>query len=95
VGVLSVEKSPLALNSVSVYPNPAVDNVTVSIESEVSQNNLNVSVYSLTGSVIYSQTVNVLNKTTLEIPVLGWNHGMYLVRIGNDANSVVKQLVIQ
>ncbi|MGB0390905.1 MAG: T9SS type A sorting domain-containing protein [Salibacteraceae bacterium] len=95
VGVLSVEKSPLALNSVSVYPNPAINTATVAIESEVNQDNLNVTVYSLTGSVVYAQIVNVVNKTTVNIPVSNWNKGMYLVRIGNDANAVVKQLIVQ
>ena len=95
VGVLSVEKSPLALNSVSVYPNPAVNTATVSIESEITQNDLNVTVYSLTGSVVYSQIIQVTSKTTLDIPVANWNQGMYLVRIGNDANAVVKQLIVQ
>ncbi|MFT4752678.1 MAG: hypothetical protein ACI9GM_001192 [Salibacteraceae bacterium] len=95
VGVLSVEKSPLALNTVSVYPNPASSNVTLAIESEVSQNDLNVIVYSLTGSVMYTKDINVLNRTTIDIPVSNWNKGMYLVRIGNDANAIVKQLIVQ
>ena len=95
VGVLSIEKSNLPLNSVSVFPNPAINNVTISIESEITQNNLNITVYSLTGSVVYTQTVNVLNKTNIEIPVAHWNQGMYLVKIGNDANAVVKQIIVQ
>lgn len=94
VGVLSVEKSPLALNSVSVYPNPAIHTATVAIESEINQSDLNITVYSLTGSVVYTNVVNVVNTATLNIPVSNWNKGMYLVRIGNDANAIVKQLIV-
>lgn len=95
VGVLSVENSPLAINSVSLYPNPAVTTATLEIESSVNQDNLNVTIYSLTGSVVYAQIVNVTNTALLEIPVTSWNKGMYLVRIGNDANAVIKQLIVQ
>ena len=95
VGTTSIEKSNVAVNTVSVYPNPAVDNVTIAIESTESINNLNVTVFSLTGQIVHSEVVNVISNTNIEFPVSGWNQGMYLVRIGNDENAIVKQLVIQ
>tara|TARA_R110002050_G_scaffold162939_1_gene292857 strand:+ start:15102 stop:16340 length:1239 start_codon:yes stop_codon:yes gene_type:complete len=95
VGVLSVDNTPMANRTVNVFPNPAVDHVTISIETEQAQNNVAVTVYSLTGSIVYARTIPVAGTTNVEFPVSSWQKGMYLVRIGNDANAIVKQLIIQ
>lgn len=95
VGVLSVEQTTMALNNVSVYPNPAENVANIAIESTENISNLNITVYSLTGSVIYSNRVNVNSSVNVELPVSNWNQGMYIVRIGDDANAVVKQLIVQ
>ena len=95
VGALSVEKSQLAVNNVSVYPNPAIETFTVSVESETAQNDLMVTVYSLTGSVVYTEKMSVSGLTNSQISVSDWQKGMYLVRIGNDNNAVVKQLIVK
>ncbi len=85
----------VGLNTVNVFPNPASENINISIESTEIQNNLEITIFSITGNVVYSQMVNVANLTNITIPVSDWNGGVYLVRIGNDSNSIVKQLVIQ
>jgi hypothetical protein len=95
VGALSVEKSQLAVNNVSVYPNPAIETFTVSVESEIAQNDLMVTVYSLTGSIVYTEKMAVSGLTNSQISVSNWQKGMYLVRIGNDNNAVVKQLIVK
>ncbi len=95
VGTTSIDKSNVAVNTVSIYPNPAVDNVIIAIESSENLNNLDVTVFSLTGQVVYRKVINVVSNTNLEFPVSGWNQGMYLVRIGNDENAIIKQLIIK
>ena len=92
---LNVNDIDLGLNSVSVFPNPATNNFALNIESKIAQNNLIVTVYSLTGSVVYSQNINVLNNITLNVTTADWKKGVYLVRVGNDTNAVVTQLIVQ
>jgi hypothetical protein len=95
VGILSIDDQITANNNVRLFPNPAIDNVTISIESNEVLNNVALTVYAITGSVMYSQNVSVSGTTNVQIPVSSWQKGMYLVRIGSDENAVVKQLIIQ
>ena len=95
VGVLSVEDKIDASRTISMFPNPAVNNVTLTIETEHAQDNLTIAVYALTGAIVYTENVTVLGSTNVQIPVSSWQKGMYFVRIGSDKNAVVKQLIIQ
>ena len=95
VGILSVEDKIDASRTISMFPNPAVNNVTLTIETEHAQDNLTIAVYTLTGAIVYTENVTVLGSTNVQIPVSSWQKGMYFVRIGNDKNAVVKQLIIQ
>lgn len=95
MGTLSIEKSNLYANTISIFPNPAINNVTLAIESQEPTNNVNITIYSISGQVVYSQVVNIIDDFNLSIPVSKWNKGVFLVRIGNDANAVIKKLIIQ
>ena len=94
VGNLSIENTTLAINNISVYPNPAIDFVNISIDSKDIQNNLDITVYSITGSVVYQTRENFTGNNLVQIPVNNWQKGVYLIRIGNDANAVVKRVIV-
>lgn len=92
---VGVDDFQAGTNTVNVFPNPAIDNLTISIHSSETQNNLEVTVFSLTGTIAYRQSVSVTDNLNVNIPVSEWTKGVYLVRIGNDANAVIKKLIIQ
>jgi len=94
VGNLSVENTTLAVSNISLYPNPAVDFVNISINSDEVLNNVDITVYAITGSVIYQAKENFTGNSSIQIPVQNWRKGMYLIRIGNDENAAIKQLII-
>jgi hypothetical protein len=59
------------------YPNPAVDNVTVSMKAE---GNANITMTDVAGRVVLSKTANLVNgKTDLNIAAL--NAGVYVVNV--------------
>ncbi len=59
------------------YPNPAVDNVTVSMEAE---GNANITMTDVAGRVVLSKAANLVNgKTDLNIAAL--NAGVYIVNV--------------
>ena len=95
VGNLSIENTSLAVSSISIYPNPAVDFVTISIQSDKVLNNVDITVFSVTGSIIYQTRENFTGQNLVQIPVKNWQKGMYLVRVGNDENASIKRLIVK
>ena len=72
--------------TVSVYPNPAKDVLTVKAE------NINsVVIYNSLGQKVYAQTLDV-NETTIDIS--GLEAGIYMVRIVANGNEVTKKISI-
>lgn len=78
----------VAKNTIKVYPNPAIDNVTVTSEIEMT----NIEVRDLSGKLIFTQT---LNNTHFTLDIEKLSKGVYLVETttvnGKAANRVVKQ----
>jgi hypothetical protein len=95
VGNLSVEDSPLQVSSLTVYPNPAVDVLNISLKTLEPQNNMLVTVYSMNGTVVYSNRMNFASADAVHIPVSNWNSGMYIVRLGEDQNAIVQTIVVR
>ena len=62
VSGVSVEDINSGFNEVKLYPNPATQNVTISIDSEQAQNNVELNIYSLTGQRVWSQRINIVDQ---------------------------------
>ncbi len=75
--------------SISIYPNPATDNVTVSFNESVSGT---VSIVDLHGNVVATKSIS---GNTSNISTVDFASGVYVVKINSDKGVAVKQLVIQ
>lgn len=94
MGALSVENVPVLNSDITMYPNPAVNQVTLQMDVQQSASNVRVTVYNMTGQVMY-QSNAVYGNTTIQLPISNWENGMYLVRIGNSDHALVKKLIKQ
>lgn len=74
--------------TVNVFPNPAFDRLTIYIIGNINQN---LSVYSMTGQLLYSQEIHEM-LTTLDIAEL--SKGAYLVRITDREGNLTEQKTI-
>ena len=82
----------LVLNTLTIYPNPVKDILTIRFAEYV--NELNVELYSITGQLIYNkQTTANSNTATLDLSSL--SSGIYLMKIHVNESSTVKRLLIQ
>jgi len=84
-------------NSISVYPNPADDNVSVSIDLTSRQDFLSVAIYDLVGKKVLpvfegnaTEGNHIYNVNTSALST-----GMYLVLIDNGNNIVSQKLAIK
>jgi hypothetical protein len=73
----------------SIYPNPATDNVTITLTESVSGT---ISIVDLKGNVVATKSIsgNTSNISTADLA-----SGVYVVKISSDKGVAVKQLVIQ
>jgi len=95
-GITSVSNVVATQNNVSIYPNPAVDNATVSIQAN-DATVANVKVMDMVGkTVLEMNNVNVNSgSTTIELNTANFNAGVYMLVVTMDGNVSTKQLVIQ
>lgn len=81
----SVEE--LGLSQVKLFPNPAADNVVITVEESASMEVLNIA-----GSVVIP-TQKVMGKATINVADLA--NGVYFVKVATNEGILVKQLVIR
>jgi hypothetical protein len=77
--------------SFAVYPNPASEEVHISLDGSNSWEEISIS--DLNGKVIYSK--NIRQQNTISIPARQFDPGFYLVTVKMNGLSAVQKLVIQ
>jgi len=88
---LSVNESEAA-PFLSVYPNPAAENVSVSIDNTAEAV---IAVYSLTGSLVYTTTISETGLQTIAIPAGDLNNGLYQVVYTSNGKTATQKLAVQ
>ena len=76
----------------SVYPNPAAENVSVVIDNS---SEAVIAVYSLAGSLVYTTTVAETGLQTVNIPVADLNSGLYQVVYTSNGRAATQKLAVQ
>lgn len=77
------------ISGLNVYPNPATDRITVSLTDNKAGE---VSVYSVTGSLVYAATAF---QSTSQIDVTNWENGVYFVHIQSEGATAIRKVVVQ
>ena len=75
-------------NTVSVYPNPMSEVVTIDLENAVK--NTQVTVVNVEGKVVYSE---IVNRAKVSIDGADWNNGIYIVKITNVEYTKTLKLI--
>jgi hypothetical protein len=78
--------------SVSITPNPASDDVQISVVSD-KKDNISVNISDMNGVSVYTREAGVLASNTITIPLSTFAPGIYLVEISNGKDKVVQRLI--
>jgi len=70
-----------------VYPNPASNTLTINSESNL----LNLTIYDLTGRIVYSE--EVLNQNKLTVDISGLTDGMYLLKAETEQGTISRKMI--
>ncbi|MFM2214563.1 MAG: hypothetical protein RL427_1826, partial [Bacteroidota bacterium] len=90
-----VETPAVAATAFSVYPNPATSEFNVDVTA-VEGGAYTMSIYTVTGSVVSSRTINVAEgMNTVNENISGLTNGIYFVQFVNQTTNetIVKKLV--
>ena len=84
------------VNSVSVYPNPAVSSANVSFNLK-NNANLDITVTDVTGKVVYSNTLSnvVAGNQKVTINTESLNNGIYMVNIISNGSKTTEKFVVK
>ena len=75
--------------SITLYPNPTSSRIT--IKTEDPSESYRVSVYSLSGAPVLTQTLN--GNATYDLDASGWSQGVYLIRLDSENDSQVFKII--
>jgi len=87
---VGIDELSMNNNELSVYPNPASDNFTISINA-VMKNAL-VEIYTVFGAKVYS---TVLNNKQETINTKQFSSGIYFVKVGAGEKLFTKKLIVE
>ncbi|MCO5259622.1 MAG: immune inhibitor A [Crocinitomicaceae bacterium] len=76
-------------SSIVVFPNPATDNIQI----KHAKHNDRVTIYDLSGKIIYTTTINNEEQTIVQLS--GIASGSYLVKITGENSNFIEQLLIE
>ncbi|NAS31799.1 T9SS type A sorting domain-containing protein [Flavobacteriaceae bacterium R38] len=88
-GIFSLAIDGPGIDGVTAFPNPVVNELTISIPGNLST--VPVSVFNISGQLIYQQNTNV-NGNRVNVPFNSMPNGVYFVRLAMD-NPVVLKIV--
>ncbi len=93
--ITSTQEELLAASSVSVFPNPANEQFTLSLNLDAPSSQVEISVMDVSGKVLSVQRYQNLYREKLTIPTAQLPSGTYNIRVRTDKGIVVKRMVVQ
>ena len=82
------------LMRLTIYPNPAVDLMTISFEGNDSEHTIKV--LDLTGKMIYTKTIAGINGVqNFQFPVSTIDAGTYLLSVESEGKKTIEQIIIK
>jgi hypothetical protein len=88
-GINELNKSE---ESISIYPNPAKDNVTITINNQQSIHKNELSIYNVVGEKVFSET---LTSNVEKLNVEKFSAGVYFVKVIDGEKTFTQKLIIQ
>ena len=77
----------LQTSRLSIYPNPAVNEIIIELDAATSQNKTPIRIYDMSGMVVYqNEVMRNLPYMLLRVDVSQFARGTYIVQVGLDIN---------
>lgn len=82
-------------NWVNVYPNPVTNNLVYLNFGSLDESQVTVSLYNLTGQLVFSKTIAEVSNKTAELKIENVSSGLYYIHIQNGALIENRKILIK
>ena len=90
IETVSIVANEFAESSVSVFPNPTSDKLNIQLENKP-DTDYELDIYDIKGTLVHTQTC--FGTTSIHLSDLNIQHGMYMINIQSETNTVSKKIV--
>ena len=82
----------MGMKTINIYPNPTKDDINIELPlNELTS--FDVSVYSVTGKLVYKNTQ--LNVNKLSISTANWDKGIYFIQLIGNNQAITEKIIKQ
>lgn len=91
-GVLDTPDYSTVLNNIVIFPNPTSNTVIVEIPNELTSQNLEISIFSIDGKMVYQQSVKN-TSSQLEVSLSELKRGIYILELKGEDRVIRNKIV--
>jgi len=92
--LISTESVALTDNALTVFPNPATEFITASIELEEMTANAEIAIYNVSGQVMETRNLSNVQNEQVLFNLNGYTSGTYFMSIVTDAGHTIKRFIV-
>lgn len=93
--VLSVNKLSIGSDEISVYPNPAKQQLNIAFNGAFTSEKLTVKIFNIVGQEVMNLWTVAENNSLLSLDVSSLSSGIYVLNISNSEESISQKLIIE
>jgi Secretion system C-terminal sorting domain len=91
--IIFVDRKLADISIASVFPNPVINSMTVSYNSE-KESEADLTIFDFSGKLIYeNKLIGEIGSNSKEIDVKNWQAGAYLVKISDGQNQTIRKIL--
>lgn len=95
VNGVSVQEAELVQVPVTVYPNPANNVVNISLDALNGTANYEIQIFNISGAMVYQNNTTFTGSNNVTLDVANWQKGIYFIKLENNGEIAIKQLIVQ
>ena len=94
-GLVSIEETSVAVESVKIYPNPTPGITYIELAPEYSKKGVYIEILDISGRLIETSEPATANNAILSVDLRDVDQGIYFVRITNHENQVITKKLMR
>ena len=85
----------LDANALTIFPNPATEFITATLDLEATSENATITIYNIHGQVIESRNLNNVRNEQIQFSLDNYASGTYLMSINTDFGHTIKRFIVE
>ena len=85
----------LDANALTIFPNPATEFITATLDLEATSENATITIYNIHGQVIESRNLSNVRNEQIQFSLDNYASGTYLMSINTDFGHTIKRFIVE